>query len=33
MSRIGRLHLAMRQPEDVIPHLGKAIHWKEGRSA
>jgi hypothetical protein len=23
----------MRQPEDVIPHLGKPIHWKEGRSA
>ena len=33
MSRIGRLNLAMRAPEDVIPHLGKAIHWKEGRSA
>jgi len=24
----------MRQPEDVIPHLGKGpLHWKEGRSA
>ncbi|WP_300974506.1 hypothetical protein [Sphingomonas sp. LHG3406-1] len=33
MSRIGRLNLAMRQPEDVIPHLGKPTHWKEGRSA
>ena len=33
MSRLVRLNLAMRQPEDVIPHLGKAIHWKEGRSA
>ena len=33
MSRIVRLNLAMRAPEDVIPHLGKAIHWKEGRSA
>lgn len=33
MSKLIRLNLAMRQPEDVIPHLGKAIHWKEGRSA
>jgi hypothetical protein len=33
MTRIVRLNLAMRQPEDVIPHLGKATHWKEGRSA
>lgn len=33
MSKIIRLNLAMRQPEDVIPHLGKPIHWKEGRSA
>lgn len=23
----------MRQPEDVIPHLGKLHHWKQGRSA
>lgn len=33
MTKIGRLHLAMRQPEDVIPYLGKAMHWKQGRSA
>lgn len=33
MTKIIRLNLAMRQPEDVIPHLGKPIHWKEGRSA
>lgn len=33
MTRISRLNVAMRQPEDVIPHLGKAMHWKEGRSA
>ena len=33
MSKLVRLNLAMRQPEDVIPHLGKPIHWKEGRSA
>ena len=33
MARIVRLNVPMRQAEDVIPHLGKAIHWKEGRSA
>ncbi len=28
------LHLPMKRPEDVIPHLGKgARHWKEGYSA
>ncbi len=32
--RIPRLHLPMRMPEDVIPHLGKgALHWRAGRSA
>lgn len=33
MTKPSRLNVAMRQPEDVIPHLGKAIHWKDGRSA
>lgn len=33
MTRIPRIHLPMRAPEDVIPHLGKPTHWKEGRSA
>ncbi|WP_309752866.1 DUF6946 family protein, partial [Novosphingobium sp.] len=23
----------MKQPADVIPHLGKPSHWKQGRSA
>lgn len=23
----------MRRPEDVVPHLGKPSHWKQGRSA
>lgn len=32
-SRVPRLFLPMRQPEDVILHLGKPSHWKEGRSA
>lgn len=28
------LHLPMKQPEDVIPHLGKgSLHWREGYSA
>ena len=29
----GRLHVPLSRPEDVIPHLGAAHHWKEGRSA
>lgn len=33
MSKLIRLHLPMRQAEDVIPHLGKPTHWKQGRSA
>jgi hypothetical protein len=34
MSGIPRLHLPMRQPTDVIPHLGRRErHWKVGRSA
>jgi hypothetical protein len=33
-ARIPHLHLPMRQPTDIIPHLGKGeLHWKEGRSA
>lgn len=28
-----RIHLPLLRPEDVIPHLGKPTHWKEGRSA
>lgn len=30
---IRRLHVPLRAPEDVIPHLGAPYHWKEGRSA
>jgi|SRR5579863_2552525 len=33
MSIIRRLHLPMREPDDVIPFLGEARHWKEGHSA
>jgi hypothetical protein len=33
-ARIPHLHLPMREPTDIIPHLGKGeLHWKEGRSA
>lgn len=28
-----KLSLALRSPADVIPHLGKPTHWKQGRSA
>ena len=30
---IRRIHAPLLAPEDVIPHLGAAYHWKEGRSA
>lgn len=30
---IRRLHLPLLQPAGVIPHLGAALHWREGRSA
>src|SRR3712207_2694723 len=31
---IRRLHLPMRHPEDLIPHLaGREAHWKPGFSA
>jgi hypothetical protein len=33
VSRIVRIAVPLRTPEDVIPHLGKAYHWKQGRSA
>lgn len=33
MAMIRRVHLPLKAPEDVIPHLGAAHHWKEGRSA
>lgn len=33
MTRLPRLYLPMRHPEDVIPFLGRRSHWKEGRSA
>jgi hypothetical protein len=28
-----RIHLPMKRPEDVIPHLGSPTHWQPGRSA
>ena len=33
MRRSSRIAVALKRPEDVIPHLGKAHHWKQGRSA
>jgi hypothetical protein len=34
MASLNRIHLPMRRPEDVIPHLGKGeLHWREGYSA
>lgn len=30
---IRRLHVPLLKPEDVIPHLAKADHWKSGHSA
>lgn len=33
MSSEGRLSLPLRSPEDVIPHLRQAYHWKAGYSA
>ncbi len=32
-SMIRRLHVPLLKPEDVIPHLAKADHWKSGHSA
>lgn len=32
--KIGRFHIAIERPEEVIPRLGKpTLHWKVGRSA
>lgn len=33
MSRLTRIAVPLRSSQDVIPHLGKPIHWKQGRSA
>ena len=33
MRRSSRLAVPLLRPEDVIPHLGKPSHWKQGRSA
>lgn len=33
MPKLPRIHVPLLKPEDVIPHLGKPTHWKEGRSA
>lgn len=33
MRRSSRIAVPLLRPEDVIPHLGKPIHWKQGRSA
>jgi hypothetical protein len=33
MTIIRRVHLPLKSPEDVIPHLGAPHHWKDGRSA
>lgn len=33
MPQLPRLAVPLLKPEDVIPHLGKPTHWKQGRSA
>lgn len=33
MARLTRIAVPLLAPEDVIPHLGKPTHWKQGRSA
>jgi hypothetical protein len=33
VRRSSRIAVPLLRPEDVIPHLGKPIHWKQGRSA
>jgi len=33
MSSIRTLHIAITEPEEIIPRLGKPTHWKPGRSA
>ena len=32
-EKLGRIHLPIQRPEDVIPHLGSPGHWQPGRSA
>jgi hypothetical protein len=31
-NAVPRLHVPLRQPEEIIAHLGKPSHWKERRS-
>lgn len=33
MPSLTRIAVPLLKPEDVIPHLGKPTHWKQGRSA
>jgi hypothetical protein len=33
MAKLPRIAVPLLKPEDVIPHLGKPTHWKQGRSA
>jgi len=33
MARLTRIAVPLLKSEDVIPHLGKPTHWKQGRSA
>lgn len=33
MSKLTRIAVPLLKAEDVIPHLGKPTHWKQGRSA
>ncbi len=33
MPKLTRIAVPLLKPEDVIPHLGKPTHWKQGRSA
>lgn len=33
MASLTRIAIPLLKPEDVIPHLGKATHWKQGHSA
>ena len=33
MAKLTRIAVPLLKPGDVIPHLGKPTHWKQGRSA
>lgn len=33
MPKLSRIAIPLLKPGDVIPHLGKPTHWKQGRSA